>query len=664
MNILNVPGDSFAWPDPTLRFFFRELLDLYQIAYSQCLGRGNPPQTAQLRAFDTTCRCIEASFQADRPGNEAIYHEVEALTERLRETYSTDVLQALVCLLGMMVHYSTSSEAPALLINRRRPNRYASSYPNSPLLTRFVSDYLFTRFLKTPLEALLTHPEDPEAHAARTLNMRILDPSVESGQLLLAVVLTCMRFIEARSGTDRANAAALKAALLRQFYTHCLWGCDRNQRSIRATESIFSILGATQGIDVELKHLLHRNAFDLLEDRYAGQFSLVINNPPWGERLSEDDRRALRYEFTCGHRWLDSYVAFVELAFHLLCEGGGFALILPSQFVATTNAARLRRFLSQKAEIDQLIVLPRQAFTDATVRGAVVMGRKKTSSKRGRVRVVVYPSSRNASIIRTPTLHHVEREALDAMGTQSWMPVLFVKNDRTRMQPSLPLGKLATIITGVKLYEQGKGTPPQTTQIVREKPYTFDYPAEGTVPALRGRQVHSFRIHAPDRFIRFGEWLSWTGNHAWLRTRPRIVLRELRSRNGNLSAAFTDTPDIALHGVHTILPHGINMHVLVAILNSQMIAEHVVKTSASQLKVDFQRLTVGEFERLPIPTSAIVRLRPQLGLPPRSAKEKKQCDRIAGLTKQIQSTYLDPAKDGAEALKARLNEAVGALYIG
>jgi hypothetical protein len=82
-------------------------------------------------------------------------------------------------------------------------------------------------------------------------------------------------------------------------------------------------------------------------------------------------------------------------------------------------------------------------------------------------------------------------------------------------------------------------------------------------------------------------------------------VRELCRRDGKLTAAVARNGSIPLHGVLTVIPKNVDPYVLVAILNSTVAANYVKMHAASFSKVDFQKITVNELRKLPIPTLAV-----------------------------------------------------------
>jgi hypothetical protein len=72
-----------------------------------------------------------------------------------------------------------------------------------------------------------------------------------------------------------------------------------------------------------------------------------------------------------------------------------------------------------------------------------------------------------------------------------------------------------------------------------------------------------------------------------------------------MTAAVVKNGSIALHGIFTLEPRGIDAHALTAVLNSQRVAEYVRVRAASFAKVDFQRITTAELRSLPVPAGAL-----------------------------------------------------------
>ena len=212
------------------------------------------------------------------------------------------------------------------------------------------------------------------------------------------------------------------------------------------------------------------------------------------------------------------------------------------------------------------------------------------------------------------------------------------------------------------MYARGRGVPPQTDEVVRDRRFTFSRPTPGTLPAIRGRDIRAFRLGEPHQFIKFGEWLAEVGRHESLRGVPRIFLRELCCRNGMMTAAAARDGFVPLHGVLTVVPNFVDIGVLACILNSATAAEYVRHNTASFTKVDFQKITLGELRRMPIPQAAIkAGYRGKLGLATATERATALQRRLSVIAREL-SRLPTPDCPRALRLRAEADAAVAEMY--
>lgn len=637
------------WPDPALSAAFRELLHVYEKVVARRLERSGDARAAVRESYRLICRWARESAPAPRPparGRGESYGPERAdfarLLARLRRGHGGDWLQGVASLLGMLMHLSADDVGGGPLSNTRRPKKLFSTYPNSPALARFVGDIAAARLLKHPVPARCPGPAAAERYAERALNFRVLDPSMESGQLLLEVAAACVRRVAERHAPGSGEARRLTRAVLAKLYRDCLWGLDRNALAVEATRTVLSLLCAELGADGCLPPARLSCADALAASRRDAlpPFDCVVNNPPWGEALGPEERSRLRESFPTVDRHGDTYVAFSEQALKCLRPGGSFVLVLPSQVVGASNAARLREFLVGAAALDQLVLLPRAVFAEATVRAVVIAGRRQAAPPSGGCRVTLYPPVKRLDAAQPALSATVTSPALREAGADALSQLVRSAGGPRRLGAGcVRLGQVASVTCGVRAYGVGRGVPPQTAEVVRNKSFTYASPVAGTVPAVRGRDVCDFRVGEPRLFIKFGEFLAWTGQHESLRRRTRVFLRELCRRDGKMTAAVARDGCVPLHGVLLIVPEFVDAHVMAAILNSAAAAEYVRHYTASFTKVDFQKITLGELRRLPVPPAAVGGgHRAGLGLAPETGREAAMRERLTALTRELSET--------------------------
>jgi hypothetical protein len=293
----------------------------------------------------------------------------------------------------------------------------------------------------------------------------------------------------------------------------------------------------------------------------------------------------------------------------------------------------------------------------------MILGRAKTTNlNSGRCRVTAYPVEKRIDFVGPVRTFNVSVAALNRLGQDSWAPLLNGNGSSGFRAKTVRLDQLASVESGIQVYGKNCGWPPQAAETVRRHPFTLSQPAKGAVPVVRGRDVQDFRLAQPQQFVKFGKWLAWTGKHDTLRWTTRIFVRELHRRDGKLTAAISRDGLIPLKGVLTLIPKGVNLYVLLGVLNSMMAAHYVRQHGASFSKVDFQRITVDELGLMPIPIAAIgPPYRKVFNLNSSTKEESRLRNQLISLVRQLaESASLSASRK--EKLQGKVENAVIAMY--
>lgn len=600
------------WPDHAVLGSFREQLGIFKQLCHTLPPASNGSSRTDGDPFECLCRKLAQAWRqrrANAPQDitpESRAAEIHVGPRKRQGPPAYRELQRMASVLSMLMHLSACTKYPGQLRNHRRPQKSFSSYPTSPAVSRLLAGFVLTHLVKEPMPARCCDMADAERFAKRALSFRLLDPSMETGQLLLQVACSLVQLVHRSHHPGSSAACCLTRAVLERLCSKCLWGIDRNPRAIAAVNTIFALLAFELGLPrLEIQNLFTADSITSLDTGRFGQFDGLLNNPPWGESMTRVERQALRRLSTTEHI-ADTYIAFSELAVRVLRPGGVYALVLPSQSLAARNACRLRELLLKAGTLDHLILLPRAAFADATVRGVALLGRVHPDQPAVEpIRVAIYPRVKRINDRGIVKSFRLPQGVLSQLGRRPWTKA-FVEPSRDFSPVStIMLGDLATVLSGVKMYHVGRGTPPQTRRVVRARPFSSSTRQPGTVPAVRGRHVVDFRLKPPDEFVSLGPWLAEVGQHSALRYTERVFVRELCRRDGKLNATIAPRGVLPLHGVLTVVPKMISALLLVALLNSRAVARYVQQCTASFSKVDFQRITVGELKELPVPLAAV-----------------------------------------------------------
>ena len=458
-------------------------------------------------------------------------------------------IQSIASLLATLAHLRADDDGE--LWNMRRTRRTIPTYPSHPDVVESLVAQVF-------------------ASVGSETRLRILDPTMEAGQLLLGVTFHFLK----QPGKFPGNLRLL--------------GLDHNPMAVAATRTAFRILEGRHQVRVRgLVTLRCENALRWLTTT-ATEFDVVLNNPPWGEVVNESLLESIGMSKSTTR---ESAACFVLLALRRLRENGRYGFTLPSPLLTGQRGRDFRAFIARETQLEHIDWLPDAAFRPATVRASSIVGTRRTPSVD---RTVVVKRGGAVTNISTRT---VIQAALAGWHTTA----LRITSNKSNV---VPLSTIANVHIGAQLYCIGRGRPKQTAHVLSSRPFDSPTNRRGLLPAVRGRDVRTFAISKPRLFVQWGPRLARPGQlergHEL-----RVYVRELCRRDGALTVAAARGTRIALHGVLTIVPTRVDAFALTACLASPTMAAMIRDNCAGFAKKDFQRITVTELRMLPIPTALI-----------------------------------------------------------
>ena len=589
--------DPASWSRIWCPYPSKEVFAGYRIASSYVANllasaTGGGANAALDAAFERLCEVLVC-----RPNDLAMppWHALDARDPDFPRqlSYLIGRVHCAQSILAALIHFEVSETGK--LYNARRTRAFTSTYPNPPAVAHLLAKHITASYVRA------SSAQDTVALVPR--GTRILDPTAETGQLLLAVAL---EFIRAAHKLDRLDE-------LENLGPRSLLAVDRNPRVVPAIRAMFRILDASvPGLKLGQPRVLVGDSVELLSSGRINGITALVNNPPWGDH---------RPEVPANGPWSfhkpDSYVDITGRSLDTLEPGARFGLVLPSQFIGSLASASLRSYMTKRTMLSDIRVLPRAAFRHATVRSVTLLGSVPSQTGRN-ARVNIRMLSRASVGERgTTTLRQLPMSTLRDAGSCSWQPLLMGPATIDRAPDCVPLRSLCDVMTGIKPYKRGAGCPPQDESVIRKKPYTSERPRRGFLPSVRGRHILPYGIEGRINYVRLGVHLAEVGQHPRLLNATRVFVREITDREGTLYAATAPKGILPLHGVITVVPRGLRLAALIAILNSALVAEWLRHHAASQLKVDYQRVTASELLRLPVPIAAAnARGRGLLGVDP------------------------------------------------
>ncbi len=230
---------------------------------------------------------------------------------------------------------------------------------------------------------------------------RILDPACGSGQFLIAAYALLSGTGGRRFG-KRQNAE--------DIIRHRLHGIDIDP--VAASICRWNLSRVSGVGEDKITNIYNINYLfnDLLPGPLAETSGLttVIGNPPWGSRLSADEKRAARARFSSAESGINSFTLFIERTNEILRPGGVMAFLLPEAYLNIgAHSVSRRRVLNHMRILDIASWGERfrGVFAPAV---SFIAAREDSVAARSRHIVRISPASANGSATSTliPQAHY------------------------------------------------------------------------------------------------------------------------------------------------------------------------------------------------------------------------------------------------------------------
>ena len=324
-----------------------------------------------------------------------------------------------------------------------------------------------------------------------------------------------------------------------------------------------------------------------------GGFDLILGNPPYGASFSDDELSYLINKYPMAKKFPDSYCIFTLEGLNLLKTNGIMSYIVPNTFCDLESCDEYRKsLLSNTIFFD--IFQSGWAFKDAVVDTLVFVLVKTPSRPNNKIKITVG----QRSYLRTVnSFLKNEMIKIDYRNTETEKKFLFRVCKNT-----IPLGTLATVSAGVKMYEKGKGTPPQTEKTMTDRPFSRkDKCPKGWRALYRGEDVSRYELQNEQEYVNYGPWLAAPRSEE-LFDAPKILMRRTDYR---LFSVTDNTSSICVNSCHVIKLKDNksclqSYQFLLGILNSKLLQSIFEIQNPQMVDKIFSEIKVIYVERLPI----------------------------------------------------------------
>lgn len=237
---------------------------------------------------------------------------------------------------------------------------------------------------------------------------RLIDPACGTGGFLAAALDQVFEGIDNLSGVSEAARIREK----RSWAQDQLFAVDKDVVSTKLCKAYLTLLGDGRA-HVYRANMVDRRDWsgrsdDLSRLVTAGQFDLVMINPPFGQDLTVSETVGRQEKLDTSRRWkllegewkiTDTFIeqqlgiAFFERGMQLLKDGGRLAIVLPETFLFSSSFRWFVDQICRKHTITHVVDVPMVAFEEfCRAKTCLVFVRKELPTKGHRI-IMSYPRS-------------------------------------------------------------------------------------------------------------------------------------------------------------------------------------------------------------------------------------------------------------------------------
>jgi type I restriction-modification system DNA methylase subunit/predicted type IV restriction endonuclease len=379
-----------------------------------------------------------------------------------------------------------------------------------------------------------------------------------------------------------------------------------------------------------------------------GGFDAVIGNPPYGAVFSKEELTYFKNEYKTSVWRGESYLLFVERGLKLLKNTGHLGYIIPDTLLNLGFTSSSRNYLLQNSKLGELILLPSNVFSGATVDTIILLTEKaKQTGKFHQTDVDVKVFNKKDSITR------IEDPARNfTVNTKTWkeQDAFNLQTNPEEADLIEKIGKdkktvndISKIFYGIKAYQVGKGKPPQTDEIRNTKPFTSEIQKEKRwLPFYNGKNIGRYQLlWKNNSWIDYGEWLAESRKPEVFEG-EKILIRKITGKT--LIANYIPYTSYCntLLFVLKIKNENFSYPALTGVLNSSLIGWYFRKKFQISDDDTFPQIMIRDILQFPVPE-----------LNNETGKEiAKNVKRIIHLNEELQTTKV-PSK--TEQLQTRID---------
>lgn len=361
----------------------------------------------------------------------------------------------------------------------------------------------------------------------------------------------------------------------------------------------------------------------------GGGFDAVVGNPPYLGGREWKEANGCQYDYFIGkyevaEYQFDIYALFIEQTVRLVSKTGYVGLITPNTWLNNQSNKKLRRYLLSKTSVATIAdYSSTKVFKGATVLPIVSILQKQLNNSKEAVNIIKLVNDERVLSHRVPqTLWDDGDLLIFNIDLKPGEPELRKKISIK----SVTLESMAEVKFGIKLYETGKGSPPQKPSDATE--HIFEAKTKvgpAYRPYLEGKDVDPYQTKWASRWLKYGPNLAAPRSSHLFEGR-RLVFRRIVGKK--LIGTLLEGDFVTSQLLQIVKPNEkVDACYLLGVLNSTMMAFYFKKTYNRQDKT-FPEIRIYELASLPIRT-----------IDPKNKADQAAHDRIVALVEKMLSLH-------------------------
>lgn len=336
-------------------------------------------------------------------------------------------------------------------------------------------------------------------------------------------------------------------------------------------------------------------------------FDIVIGNPPYGALFSDSVTSYFRDRYQTAVWRVESYLLFVEQGLKLLKQNGYLGYIIPDTLLNLSFTQPTRELLLRNSKINEIIGLPSNVFSGATV-DTIILSTEKVeftnTYQASNICVKTFGKKQSINAIENPQKEFIvkskdwfEQNSFNLQIDSSERELLnkVEKEKKT-------VNDIGEILYGIKAYQTGKGKPPQTEKTRDEKPFTSDsLKANNWLPFFDGKHIGRYEnLWNKNNWINYGQWLAEPRNPSMFEG-EKILIRKITGKT--LIATYIPETSYCntLLFVLKLKDKHYSYKSVLAVLNSTLIGWYFRKKFQISDDDTFPQIMIRDILQFPIP---------------------------------------------------------------